>query len=72
MDLEQRGPGDFFGSRQHGLPDFAMASLTDMKGLDEAGKMVEFYLAVREAIPEKESSSVDSAVQRLFGTVAMN
>ena len=72
MDLEQRGPGDFFGSRQHGLPDFAMASLTDMKGLDEAGKMVEFYLAVREAIPEKESVLVDSAVQRLFGTVSMS
>ena len=72
MDLEQRGPGDFFGSRQHGLPDFAMASLTDMKGLDEAGKMVDFYLSVREVIPEKESFSVDSAVRRLFGSVAMN
>ena len=72
MDLEQRGPGDFFGSRQHGLPDFTMASLTDMKGLDDAGKMVDFYLAVREMIPEKESEAVDSAVRRLFGSVAMS
>ena len=72
MDLEQRGPGDFFGSRQHGLPDFAMASLADMKGLDEAGKMVDFYLAVRDSIPEKESLIVDRAVEGLFDSVSMS
>lgn len=26
-DLKLRGPGDFFGSRQHGLPEFRIASL---------------------------------------------
>jgi len=29
-DLEIRGPGDFSGSRQWGIPDIAMASLKDM------------------------------------------
>ena len=72
MDLEQRGPGDFFGSRQRGLPDFAMASLTDMKSLDEAGKMVEFYLAVRDAIPVKESAIVDNAIEGLFDSVSVS
>ena len=53
MDLEQRGPGDFFGSRQHGLPDFAMASLTDMKSLDEAGKWLSFTLRSGTRFPSK-------------------
>ncbi|MDD5589858.1 MAG: ATP-dependent DNA helicase RecG [Candidatus Portnoybacteria bacterium] len=29
-DLEIRGPGEFFGTRQWGLPDLSMASLTDI------------------------------------------
>ena len=34
-DLEMRGPGDFSGVRQSGLPDLAMASLTDLKLIEE-------------------------------------
>ena len=36
-DLKLRGPGDFFGSRQHGLPVFRMGSLAqDLSILKEA------------------------------------
>ncbi len=34
-DLEIRGPGDFIGVRQSGLPDLAIASLTDLKLIEE-------------------------------------
>jgi ATP-dependent DNA helicase RecG len=36
-DLELRGPGDFFGTMQHGVPEFKVANLfTDMELLKEA------------------------------------
>lgn len=37
LDLEQRGAGDFFGTRQHGLPEFKIANLyRDLNILKEA------------------------------------
>lgn len=44
-DLELRGPGDFWGSQQWGLPDLTMASLNDLplieKTRQEAKKIIE-------------------------------
>ena len=39
FDLETRGPGDFFGSRQHGLPTLRIADLmADSRALYAAQK----------------------------------
>ena len=35
-DLELRGPGEFFGTRQSGLPSFRMARLSDTQLLETA------------------------------------
>jgi ATP-dependent DNA helicase RecG len=35
-DLKMRGPGEFFGTRQSGLPDLRVAKLSDVKVLEEA------------------------------------
>ena len=44
-DLRLRGPGEFFGTRQSGLPDLRMAKLSDVALLelarDEAVKLFE-------------------------------
>ena len=45
-DLRLRGPGDFFGSRQHGLPVLKAADLScDMRTLDEAQQAAKALLA---------------------------
>jgi ATP-dependent DNA helicase RecG len=45
VDLELRGPGDFFGTRQSGLPDLRMARLSDQELLtmarEEASRLID-------------------------------
>lgn len=36
IDLEMRGPGDFFGTRQSGLPPLQTAQLSDLRTLEDA------------------------------------
>ena len=52
-DLAIRGPGDFLGTRQSGLPDFRIASIIrDARILNDA-KEDAFVLAARDPLLEK-------------------
>ncbi len=44
-DLELRGPGDFAGVRQSGLPDLTMASLTDLELIQETREAAKTILS---------------------------
>ncbi len=43
-DLQIRGPGQFFGKEQSGLPDLAMESLKDTKLIEEVQQAVKLFL----------------------------
>ena len=57
-DLKLRGPGDFFGSRQHGLPELKIAGLmSDTKIMKEAQKTAKDILTDDPTL-EKEKNLV--------------
>lgn len=64
-DLKIRGPGDFFGSRQHGLPQLKIADLaTDIRVLKEAQ---EAAVELLSADPElKSHPALIKRIQSLF------
>ena len=65
-DLKMRGPGDFFGSRQHGLPQMQIADLmTDMQILERAKEEASLLLADSAAQTEGLKDEVDRLVRRL-------
>lgn len=56
-DLEQRGPGDFLGTRQSGLAELKMANITDIRLIEKA-RQVALNLFARDPdleLPENES-----------------
>ena len=72
-DLEMRGPGDFFGSRQHGLPDMRIANLmTDSRILYEAQKTAKELMDNEVSISTEERHLLAQEMKRLFTRVALN
>ena len=72
-DLEMRGPGDFFGSRQHGLPDMRIANLmTDTRILYEAQNSAKEIINCTQDISMEEKKLLETEVDRLFTRISMN
>jgi ATP-dependent DNA helicase RecG len=75
LDLKLRGPGEFFGTRQAGLPDFRVANLVRDRQLLELAKMeaTRFAAAPAGEVTEAERARVwarlKDAWQRRYGLV---
>ncbi len=66
-DLKIRGPGDFFGSRQHGLPDLKIADITEnMDIVRQSSAACELILAKDPTLSLYENRELKKAVDRLF------
>jgi len=66
-DLRLRGPGDFFGSRQHGLPEMHIANLaTDMLVLNQAQSAAENLLKTDPGLNLLENRKLAQQIKRLF------
>lgn len=66
-DLALRGPGDFFGNRQHGLPQFKAANLSlDMALLTKARQAAEEALADPGYIHDPTFPAMQQRIVNLF------
>ncbi|HSH35723.1 ATP-dependent DNA helicase RecG [Schnuerera sp.] len=66
-DLELRGPGEFFGTKQHGLPDLRIANLfTDMEVLKLAQKKAKDILDKDTYLLEEKNFLLRQSIVDLF------
>ncbi len=69
-DLKLRGPGDFFGDRQHGLPRLHMAELTaDPELLQKAQQEALRVLESDPTLAAPEHRTLAQGVEALFGEI---
>jgi len=66
-DLRLRGPGDFFGSRQHGLPEMHVADLgADANVLAAAQREAQALLAADPDLSQTEHRQLKARIDQLF------
>ena len=69
-DLKLRGPGDFFGARQHGLPEMKIADLSsDMELLRQAQRAANETLTADPTLRSEKNAPLKRAVLDLFDAV---
>ncbi|HEX4037429.1 MAG TPA: ATP-dependent DNA helicase RecG [Acidobacteriaceae bacterium] len=68
LDLELRGPGEFFGTRQAGLPDFRVANLVRDRKLLELAKVesARFVAKAETEATEDERARIRARLQGLW------
>lgn len=69
-DLELRGPGEFFGMRQHGIPELRIADLVKhIKILQKVKEESKIILENDPTLQEKKNELLRKKIEKTFGNV---
>ena len=68
-DLQLRGPGEFFGTRQHGLPPLKISSLLDMETLKQSSEAVRELLEDDPTLAKDENTLLRKRAEVLFSDI---
>jgi ATP-dependent DNA helicase RecG len=64
-DLKLRGPGDYFGTRQSGLPEFQAADFSDVKLIETARQEAMGLLEADAGLSDPRHAGLRAAVERM-------
>ena len=66
LDLQQRGPGEFFGTRQSGFADLRMARLTDIRLIEKARNAAQAIFSIDPDLAQEEHRLLAQALERFW------
>ncbi len=66
-DLEQRGPGDFLGTRQSGFSDLRMARLTDVRLIESARRHAQSVFESDPGLQNPDNKRLAAALEDFWG-----
>jgi ATP-dependent DNA helicase RecG len=69
-DLRLRGPGEYFGTRQSGLPDLRIAKLTDIEMIKSAREEATKMLDDDPELAQPEHAALGEAMRKLWDRIS--
>ena len=63
-DLKLRGPGDYLGTRQSGLPNFKVAQISDFEILHQARQTALKVLSIDPKLEDKHNLDLNKSVMK--------